>query len=288
MTRRAYLLDVSRIQARNQAGQYVLDWDKVAAAEPPIAGVVCKATSGIGFDVDDSFFENVRRARAAGLLVGAYHWWVAGRDPDVQAADFAKACEKVGGVAFHALDFESPPPGEWAERGIVSGTLAPRVLLMAEATERLVGRRPLVYSYGDFLTHLPRSGPAGEALGELARRFELWAAAGPHYLREHSLPREDDDTPDVPGDAEEPPMRAFVPWTGWTLWQFGGGGISGGKYVGNFRCPGIAGYVDANLFNGTAEDFRRWALGAAWAPPAETTPEVPYAKHVEGLFDDDD
>ena len=49
-----------------------IDWQRVAADD--VAFAVIKATEG-GDHVDDAFATNLREARAAGLAVGAYHFF---------------------------------------------------------------------------------------------------------------------------------------------------------------------------------------------------------------------
>lgn len=248
---RAYLLDVSAAQQR-------IDWPAVAAyrfgpnKDRRISGVYIKSTSGVGFDLDPFFKTNVAGARKAGLLVGLYHWWVWPKDvmhgPERQAMDFERAHVAAGGCDLPpAIDFEYPTPEDWDAKGVLPQTLAPNVLTMAEAVERTVQKKPIIYSYPYFVAKLPRGGGAWMDLCELAERFPLWVAGGPHYMRDGKLPREDDDTPDIPGDAELPPI--VLPWKpeNVALWQFGGGGIVNGKYLGNFRCAGIDGYVDCNV-----------------------------------------
>jgi hypothetical protein len=197
----------------------------------------------------------------------------------MQAADFERAIAKTRGKVTlrPALDFEDPTPSEWSEKGVVPTAMAPLFLSCWEAVERLLWT-PITYTYGDFVAHLPRSGPSWLSLCELAERSPLWAACGPHYLRDGKLPREDDDTPDVPGDGEQPPLSLFAPWKSHALWQFGGGGVVNGKYVGNFRCPGINGYVDCNVLDGMAEDLR-----VVEPNEGDTLRSVPTAMPTEAL-----
>jgi lysozyme len=250
MTRRAHGLDVSTVQ--DQATP--IDWEKVAEqdspASPRIEFVVAKCTSGIGDDVDRFFQWHCRGARAIGRLFGAYHWWVFSRNPAQQADDFERAIARVGGVDLPwMIDFEYPPPADWKVRGLDPQIIAPSALVLANEIARRSGKRPVLYTYPDFKANLPKAGPGGEALLELAEIADLWIAAGPHYLRVNEQPREDDDTPGVPGDAEEPP-HVLAPWAGWRLWQYAGDGG---------RVPGVVGACDRDLFNGTLADLRAWA-----------------------------
>lgn len=71
-------IDVSHHQGR-------IDWRRVAADD--VAFVVIKATEG-GDHVDDAFGGNLREARAAGLAVGAYHFFTFCRPGADQAGNF--------------------------------------------------------------------------------------------------------------------------------------------------------------------------------------------------------
>ncbi|WP_227011760.1 glycoside hydrolase family 25 protein [Paenibacillus lutimineralis] len=78
----------------------VIDWSKVAASGISFAFI--KATQN---SVDKRFLENVKGAKTAGLLIGAYHYM----DDSVSTVDQAKAAAQVfykaiqvaGGAAIH-------------------------------------------------------------------------------------------------------------------------------------------------------------------------------------------
>jgi lysozyme len=65
--------------------QGLIDWQRVAADD--VAFAVIKATEG-GDHVDDAFALNLREARAAGLAVGAYHFFTFCRPGADQARNF--------------------------------------------------------------------------------------------------------------------------------------------------------------------------------------------------------
>lgn len=71
-------IDVSHHQGK-------IDWQRVAADD--VAFAVIKATEG-GDHVDDAFATNLREARAAGLAVGAYHFFTFCRPGADQAKNF--------------------------------------------------------------------------------------------------------------------------------------------------------------------------------------------------------
>lgn len=97
-----------------------IDWHAVREAGYTFA--IVKATQGTDWanswlerDLDDAF--------AAGLLTGAYHYFVAGQDPVAQAHWFK---EHLAGLHFdlHAwLDFEVAPVAQWTMAGWANGFL---------------------------------------------------------------------------------------------------------------------------------------------------------------------
>lgn len=68
--------------------QREIDWRRVAADD--VAFAIIKATEG-GDHVDDAFAKNLREARAAGLAVGAYHFFTFCRPGADQAKNFIAA-----------------------------------------------------------------------------------------------------------------------------------------------------------------------------------------------------
>jgi lysozyme len=82
----------------------VVDFNKVKA--DGIEAVILKATQGTSM-TDSKLASNALAARAAGLLIGAYHYGVAG-DPEAQAEYFLSAIAQIDTVdTFLAvLDFE--------------------------------------------------------------------------------------------------------------------------------------------------------------------------------------
>lgn len=62
-----------------------IDWQRVAADD--VAFAIIKATEG-GDHIDDAFATNLSEARAAGLVVGAYHFFTFCRPGADQAKNF--------------------------------------------------------------------------------------------------------------------------------------------------------------------------------------------------------
>lgn len=155
----AEVLDLSHWQS-------VTDWQPVRAAG--IAGVILKATQGSGW-TDPTFLSRALAAKAAGLLVGAYHFLDA-TNPSAQATHFLST---AGSLPLLALDIE--------ENGLSTGTVtveqAAEVAMMIAARR---GRAPLIY--------IGRSGPDGRGTGlpnPVLARCALWL---PCYGNRPALP----------------------------------------------------------------------------------------------------
>lgn len=152
-------IDVSQFQGP-------IDWQKVAADGKAFA--ICRATIGLG--TDPTFLTNCRGARAAGLLVGAYHAYETSRDPIEQAKHFgavAAGCIDI----FPALDFE----------GGCAGIPAAQALRMArtfcETGDTIFVKTMGVYSFPFFWNGLVWKATADDAAWCRDRPF--WLALYP-------------------------------------------------------------------------------------------------------------
>ncbi len=160
--------------------QSPVDWKAVAGAGVRFA--VIKASEGASAR-DGSFPAFWSGAQRAGLVRGAYHTFVYGVDPAVQAKNFLGAVSLQAGDLPAILDAEpvtseaSPPSGK--------GALA-WLRLVAAATHK----KPIVYAGYAFANRLVRESPEFGS-------YPLWIAS-------HG-----DAVPVVPAG-----------WPGWTLWQY--------------------------------------------------------------------
>jgi lysozyme len=122
--------------------------------------VYAKAQTG-NDGADPTFAPNVARARAAGLVLGAYHFAYplpdaaghANRDPEGQAQLFFEASDGLGGNVGElppALDLEWPAYGDWAKWACSAAQITDWALRFLVRTETLFGRRPIVYTYPAF------------------------------------------------------------------------------------------------------------------------------------------
>jgi lysozyme len=105
-----------------------------------ISAVILKATQGVGF-VDPAFAQRLADARAAGLLVGAYHFMEAS-GPVEQMAHFLSVVGDDAGVLL-VVDFEA------YERSQPSVTQAATAVMTVKSVS---GRFPVLYTGRYMLT----------------------------------------------------------------------------------------------------------------------------------------
>lgn len=196
-----------------------IDWRGVAASGISFAFI--KATQN---RMDTMYIKNITAARAAGLLVGAYHFL----DNSVTVPDQARAAAGKfyaailagGGVDLPpVLDYESKAPGVTAAQATAVAAA------FLQEIERLTGKRPILYTYPAFVSNF--SGLSS---------YPLWIA---RYSASQ-----------VPADAQG--------WKQWEFWQYHGGvsGEGGALPNGKQRVNGISDGVDLNEFNGTEAQLR--------------------------------
>lgn len=142
-----------------------VDWNAVAAAG--ISFCFLKATEGVDF-VDPTFKNNVVEAKAAGLLVGAYHFFHAGDAPSDQSDLFLKTIDGV--------QLDLPPVLDW-EQGDPNPNQASLAEVWLQNVAKKTGKTPIIYSYSAFLE--------GLKLDSRWRVFPLWIASyepSPHII----------------------------------------------------------------------------------------------------------
>ena len=110
-------IDVSSWQ--HPAGKPI-DWEEVA--ESGVTFALVKATQGISY-VNPWFERDYEDAYAAGLLVGAWHYFDPSVDPAAQAANFVAMLMGKRLEARAWLDFEPPPVTNWTAAGWVTSFL---------------------------------------------------------------------------------------------------------------------------------------------------------------------
>ncbi|MEW4371745.1 GH25 family lysozyme [Paenibacillus kandeliae] len=172
-------IDVSHYQG-------AIDWHKVKAAGKVF--VFVKASQGANSQ-DETFSSNVQGARAAGLLVGAYHFLTATSVAAAQAeaAHFISVVQSVGSLALpFVMDYENNPSN------VDRATINEVALAFLQHVERLSGRKPLVYTGNAF----------GQNFDAALGTYDLWIAR-------YSNGMSPEDT---------------TAWKQWTFWQYSDAG----------------------------------------------------------------
>lgn len=223
-------IDVSSYQAE-------VDWHRVATR---FAFVFVR--TGDGDDRDTHAVQHIRGATAAGLRVGAYHYFRADRDGAAQARLVRRVLDDAGVPLTLpvALDYERKS-GKNLTGGIYLGQAPslPIDLIVHEALEfkaQLIDdgtcERPIVYTGEAFHWLISQARP------ELAQGFAdspLWT---PSYGEDVLMPVDKDGR--------------FFPWPFWTFWQHDSKGT----------VPGIQGHVDLDIFRGSLAALDAFAAGA--------------------------
>ncbi|MGF6354088.1 lysozyme [Paenibacillus sp. 4624] len=213
-----------------------IDFKKVAA--DGISFVFIKATQGKSFR-SNKFLQFVRDAKAAGLLIGAYHY-VDDSAGNVEAAkaeaqNFYRAIQDAGGIGV----FDLPPVMDYEsnKNGYSKATITAVAKTFLEEIQRLTGVKPLVYTYPAFISNF--SGLSS---------YPLWIA---RYSTQ------------TPADASG--------WTRWDFWQYSDGAAGGNLPRGNRKVDGISGPVDLNEFYGTVAELKaKYKSGAVKEDKPET------------------
>jgi lysozyme len=152
-------IDVSRYQSH-------INWEEVKAMQVEqvqIGFAFIKATEGVG-RVDKYFVRNWRRTQEAGLVRGAYHFFVPGKSGRSQAMNFISAVELEKGDLPPVLDVEQ-------SNGVPSEKIRKNVKEFLDTVEEYYNVRPIIYSNVDFYNH--------HLKGDFDD-YPLWVA---HYLR---------------------------------------------------------------------------------------------------------
>lgn len=191
------------------AWQGDIHWPAVAAAGHSFA--IVKATEGAHYR-SPQYERDRDGARAAGLLVGSYHFlrWERGAvPPERQARHYFGAVGQLApGDITPACDLEWITGHKRSADEIVKVT----VDFLGEC-EALFGRWPMIYTGPSFWQYCLRP-----AVGDYERALTSW----PLWIVDYEPPLD--------------PMLGAADWR-WSLWQHTGSG----------SCPGIKGKVDLNI-----------------------------------------
>ena len=154
-------IDVSKYQS-------VIAWDEVSAMQVKkvkIGFAFIKATEGIS-KIDPQFKRNWKKAKEAGIIRGAYHFFLATKDGRAQAGNFLKTVSVEANDLPPVLDIEQ-------SYGVSKQILQKEVKEWLQVVEENCGVKPIIYTNLDFYS---------QWLGEEFDSYPLWVA---HYYQPH-------------------------------------------------------------------------------------------------------
>ncbi|GAC1437753.1 MAG: glycoside hydrolase family 25 protein [Sediminibacterium sp.] len=131
--------------------------------ETQMGFVFIKATEGLN-DTDKHFRQNWMKARQAGMVCGAYHFFLATKSGKEQAQNFISQVQLHKGDLPPVLDIEQL-------YGVKPELMRPRLQEWLDVVEAHYGVKPLIYSYADFYE---------KNLGKAFDDYPLWVA---YYVR---------------------------------------------------------------------------------------------------------
>ncbi len=149
-----------------------IDWQRVARSG--ITFAFLKATEG-GTHVDQNFEDNFEGARAAGIAVGAYHFFTFCKSGAEQAANFIAATPHNGGTLPPVVDIEFG--GNCAARPTAEAFGAELDAFLS-AVEQGFGQQAIIYMAGDAV------GTYGSVVPDRQRwvRSIIWPPFGQNWL----------------------------------------------------------------------------------------------------------
>jgi lysozyme len=152
-------IDVSRYQE-------MISWDAVKAMQVKkikLGFAFIKATEGIG-NTDPQFGRNWKKSKEAGIIRGAYHFFLATKDARTQAENFIKQVRLKPGDLPPVLDIEQ-------RYGVSRETIRKQVKTWLDVVENNYDVKPIIYTNIDFYK---------QNLGEDFDDYPLWVA---HYYQ---------------------------------------------------------------------------------------------------------
>ncbi|HKA82968.1 MAG TPA: glycoside hydrolase family 25 protein [Acidimicrobiales bacterium] len=233
---------ITGIDASRHKG--AVGWGSVRRAGHTFA--ILKATDDTSYQYIDWFHREFPKAKAAGLIAGAYHFLSNDHDGASQARYYVREVNRRGGFrgVLAAVDVEVDADGSWPSIG--------QVRQFVSEFRRLVPRHALLIYTGRWFWQASRylNNPVGANLGALWHsEYETTAAEV----------------------ADGPEAYRYGGWSTWTVWQ----------YTATGRCPGVAGDCDLNRFNGTLAALR--ALAGVSTPTQPMENDMPWILVSTGL-----
>lgn len=129
-------VDVSHYQGE-------IDWETIRGQEIDFAFL--KATEGSG-TVDETFADNWKNARAAGLAVGAYHFFSFDSSGETQTANFLKTVPAAANAMPPVIDLEYYD----SEGSQAAETVRRELRVMLDALKTRYGKTPIIYTTQNF------------------------------------------------------------------------------------------------------------------------------------------
>ncbi len=157
-------IDVSRYQS-------VISWEAVKEMKVKniqLGFVFIKATEGI-VNTDPQFKRNWKKSKQAGMIRGAYHFFLATKDGREQAENFISAVDLEEGDLPPVVDIEQT-------YGVSLPVLKKELKEWLDVIEYYYGVKPIIYTNVDFYSR---------CLGKEFNSYPLWAA---HYFQ-YDTPR---------------------------------------------------------------------------------------------------
>lgn len=157
-------IDVSRYQR-------IISWDAVKEMKVKnvqLGFVFIKATEGI-VNTDPQFRRNWKKSKQAGMVRGAYHFFLATKDGREQAENFISAVDLEEGDLPPVVDIEQT-------YGVSLPVLKKELKEWLDVIEYYYGVKPIIYTNVDFYSR---------CLGKEFNSYPLWAA---HYFQ-YDTPR---------------------------------------------------------------------------------------------------
>lgn len=157
-------IDVSRYQS-------IISWDAVKEMKVKnvrLGFVFIKATEGI-VNTDPQFRRNWKKSKQAGMVRGAYHFFLATKDGREQAENFISAVDLEEGDLPPVVDIEQT-------YGVSLPVLKKELKEWLDLIEYYYGAKPIIYTNVDFYSR---------CLGKEFNSYPLWAA---HYFQ-YDTPR---------------------------------------------------------------------------------------------------
>ena len=146
--------------------QHVIAWEEVKNMDVRsirLGFAFIKATEGIG-NTDPQFSRNWKKTKQAGIIRGAYHFFIASKDGKMQAENFIDKVELEAGDFPPVLDIEQL-------NGTSSFMLRREAKKWLETVENYYKVKPIIYTNVDFYDRY---------LGSEFDKYPLWVA---HYYQ---------------------------------------------------------------------------------------------------------